>query len=388
MSVSSKFLAFILLSVFLSCKGQDNTKVVVSNNTNLAEVKTKKVLANSIAIPADSLPEFKIDIHAKGSQGNQISGTVITMLQDSKETLWFGTANGLCRYQDDELVYFNIIANDGSKIAVKTIKEDTQGNLWIGHTGGITKYDGTYFTNFSMKDGLVHDDVWSMEIDSKGTIWIGTVLGMSTFDGDTFSDFDFPEVKPDELRGVRSSKMVNCITEDSKGRIWFGTSGGAFVYDPSTALMTGGDSLTNISDKDGLCNNTVNGIKEDKNGNIWFATHHNGICKWNGKTFSHYGEDHGINGTEAGGFYEDTSGNFWFVIEHAGVYRFNPLEATPNFKNFDKKDGLNLGVYGFMEDTKGRFWFGGYGGLYRYDPSALLAPDGTSFVNITRDGPW
>ena len=120
----------------------------------------------------------------------------------------------------------------------------------------VTKYDGKSFTNFTEKDGLVNNDVWSIVIDSKGIIWIGTLQGVSRFDGKDFTPFDLPDAEPDPTRGVTSAKMVHSIMEDSKGKMWFGTNGGAYIYD--------GKNLTNISEKDGLCHNSVNCILEDK----------------------------------------------------------------------------------------------------------------------------
>ena len=106
-----------------------------------AQARTK-VLADDIAVPASSLPEFKNDPHVKESQGNQISGVVRTILQDAGGSLWFGTQNGLSRYDGTALVYFDLKDELGQGITVTAIAEDRDGNIWIGSTGGLTRYDG------------------------------------------------------------------------------------------------------------------------------------------------------------------------------------------------------------------------------------------------------
>ena len=180
--------------------------------------------------------------------------------------------------------------------------------------------------------------------------------------------------------------------EDSKGNMWFGTDGGAYIYDPKATLRTGELSLSNISEKDGLCNNSVNDILEDKSGNIWFATHHGGVCRWDGTSFTFATTAETVTGTEAWSLYEDRSGNIWFPIENAGVYRYDPSaslrKGSASLTNFHKKEGLMNGVHSIMEDRKGLIWFGGFGGLYRYDPSASLKKGATPFVNVTIYGPW
>ena len=69
-----------------------------------------KIHADSISLKAETLPEYRVDVHDKDYQGNQISGVVRTVLQDSKGNFWFGTQNGLCRKDKNGLVYFDLKA--------------------------------------------------------------------------------------------------------------------------------------------------------------------------------------------------------------------------------------------------------------------------------------
>ena len=49
---------------------------------------------------------------------------------------------------------------------------DQQGNIWFGTTGeGVFRYDGKLFTQFTMKDGLSSNCIWSIMEDRSGTIW-------------------------------------------------------------------------------------------------------------------------------------------------------------------------------------------------------------------------
>lgn len=316
------------------------------------------------------------DLQAILDSDTLISPFVRRIFQDKSRNLWFGTqGDGVARYDGDTLEYFSVEEGFGG-VVVRGMVEDAAGNVWFGTERGITKYDGTSFTNFTKKDGLIHNDVWSLAIDRKGIIWIGTLQGVSRFNGKVFTPFDLPETEPDPNRGVTSARIVHSIMEDSHGKMWFGTNGGAYIYDAHLPSGQGG-SLSNISTKDGLPDNSVNDILEDKDGNIWFATHYNGVCRWDGTSFTRMPTKERDSGTEAWSLYEDHSGSIWFPVESFGVYRFDGESLT----NFHEEDGLASGaIQCTFEDREGRLWFGGWMGLFRYD--------GKSFFSITKYGPW
>ena len=287
---------YLILFIFIiSCNSQNKKYNTSENTSNLKESisdtsDSKTTNTNyTYQFPyVDSIPNPAI----------QISQFVRRIFQDDNENLWFGTnGDGVARYNGEQLEYFSINQGFGG-LAVRGIVQDKDGNLWFVTNSGLTKYNGESFTNYTDKNGLVNNDIWSMTIDNAGIIWIGTLQGISLFDGEKFTPFILPEFKPDNNRGVTSSKIVHSIMQDRKGNMWFGTNAGAFIYD--------GKSLTILSEKDGLCNNAVNDILEDKTGNIWFATHYKGVCYWDGKTFTTLATKERESGTEVWSLYEDT----------------------------------------------------------------------------------
>lgn len=351
----------VFLTFLCSCKGQETTKPITEAST----FTIKKVLADSISQLADTLPEFKNDLNAKESQGNQISGVIRTMFQDSQKNYWFGTQNGLSRYDGYDLVYYDLKASNGQGIVVHVILEDKNGHIWIGYGGGIAKYDGTYFTNYYEKNILVNSGLWSMAMDRNGLLWIGTIYGVYTFDGNAFQPFEIPEGKVDTGKGISASKMIHCIIEDSKGHMWFATNGGAYRYD--------GNILTIFSEKEGLNSYFVNSIIEDKNGQYWFSTADNGLFRFDGTSFTNILKNTEIEGKGVGDIIEDRNGNIWFELKNFGVYSYDGKTLT----NYPKEEGMSFEIY---EDLLGRLWFVGFKGAYRMD--------GNSFVNVNRNGPW
>jgi ligand-binding sensor domain-containing protein len=72
---------------------------------------------------------------------------------------------------------------------ISSIVEDKNGNFWFA-TGrnGVWSYDGKKFKNFTVKDGLVNNDVWFVLEDKRGNLWFGTRgFGLSRYDGKTFT---------------------------------------------------------------------------------------------------------------------------------------------------------------------------------------------------------
>ena len=359
LKIKARFFTLILLFLFNSCEGQ---------NTQAIPVKITKIHQDSISLRAETLPEYRNSVHDKDYQGNQISGVVRTVFQDSKGNFWFGTQNGLCRYNMDGLVYFKLLGSNGQEVTVHVILEDKIGNIWIGYGGGIAKFDGNFFTVFHEKDILTASLLWSMTMDKEGLLWIGTTQGVYTFDGEKLSPFEIPEGKINPSMGISTTKMIHSIIEDSKGKMWFATNGGVYIYD--------GTILRNISEKDGLQSNFVNQIIESNDGNFWISTS-KGIYKYNENSFINITEKLIGDEDSIGCIFEDKNGTLWFSVNKRDIYCYNGKVFT---KIKSKESDFTPFPFNIYQDKQERVWFVGFKGAYRYEND--------TFVNVTRNGPW
>lgn len=363
--VIKRFSLAILCSFFFSsCSCQ--TEKDVSQLKYIAE-KTK-IHEDSISMRAETLPEYKVDVHDKEYQGNQISGVVRTVFQDSKGNYWFGTQSGLSRYDSDGLIYFDLKNQLSQGVTVHVILEDKSGVIWIGYGGGIAKYDRGYFTNYHEKDILTTGGLWSMLMDSKGTLWIGTTQGVFTFDGEAFTPFHIPEGKVNPDLGVSTAKMIHYIMEDSKGKMWFATNGGAYVFD--------GKKLKNITEKDSTISNFINQISEAKDGKFWIATS-NGLFQYDGIAIRNVTETILGKNVGVGCILEDKSGLLWFTANKREIYNYNGT----TFSKLQIQEGdFTPFPFQIYQDNRDRIWFVGFKGAYRLENN--------KFVNINRNGPW
>src|ERR1035437_8344367 len=101
---------------------------------------------------------------------------------------------------------------------VNVIKRQTKIFVWLMLflpaailPGKAQKY---FFDNYSIKDGLSEQKVYTLLQDSKDYIWLGTANGVSRFNGKKFENFT--------SRDSLATGGVKCIVDDSTGNIWFG----------------------------------------------------------------------------------------------------------------------------------------------------------------------
>lgn len=260
---------------------------------------------------------------------------------------------------------------------VWSVLEDNAGNIWFGTNDGLNRYNGktiasvpiaganSLYLNFdvaSNNGSLEKNEVWSMIKDKSGKLWFGTRRGVFCYDGTTFTRFlDKPGlVNKDSLRLL----MVECMLEAKDGTIWIGSGmvpgdEGICRYDPTTGVLT-------RFKPEG--NGWIRYMVEDHSGSIWIGTRHKGIWRYDGKAFSRFmtGGDIGLSALV------DKKGDVWFsggekndgYSSDGGVWLYDGKEL----KRFSDNSLGGYGVWTMMQDKAGNIWFGTRNmGLYRYD---------------------
>lgn len=319
---------------------------------------------------------------------DRIAQYVVSIYEDQKGNLWFGTMNkGVACFDGQTLKWFS--EKDGlPSSAVPSFAEGKDGNLWVGTQDGVCIFNGTTFRRIGVDKGLPARSTpssmasASVKADREGNIWASVGQTIYQFNGKVFIPFDLPINK----EGISSYSIVagraTLSLEDKKGNLWFATDGyGALRYD--------GKSFTRFTKKDGLCSNNVTSILEDKNGNIWFTciqsyqphmTGDGGVCRYDGKAFTKFPNVKGLSENDIYTIYETEAGNIWIGASGVGAYRYSEDTFTLFCETNRKHWTRNFGLQDMLEDRNGVLWFGFSGGLFRFD--------GKSFFNITTDGPW
>lgn len=208
---------------------------------------------------------------------------IMAITQDSKGFLWFGSQDGLNKYDGYKFEVFKTNDADSSSISdnfITALCRDDVGKLWIGTLRGLNVYNPktNSFKRFSNTcDNFGCTKIYCLFKDKKGYIWIGTEKGLALFDPvkEEFISLNSTFKGMSDL----DQKGILFISQDQQGNYWIGTTNGVVKYDPTTIQIK--TFLSNTPN--GLSNNIALSFHEDKQGNIWIGTL-NGLNRLDAKT--------------------------------------------------------------------------------------------------------
>lgn len=353
--------------------------------------------------------------HISVEQGLSNS-TINCVFQDSRGFMWFGTRDGLNRYDGENVVIFREKDDDPFSISdnfIRCIAEDAKHNLWIGTSRGVNCFDPVtdkftrYLSNGGDKKSLAgnivtavypleadqlllgtlgggldwfntttgifrhlkHDAVNSGSLscdtvnciyrDSYKRIWIGTQHGLDAFQ---------PEIAGFKVYGDASSK-ITAIAEDKKNNLWLGTAdAGLIIFNPA-----GGGFKTlkhNKANPGSLSGDLVLSLLCDKNGDIYVGTVNEGMDWYDAKSnsFRHYfprpDNNNSLSNYTVSAIYQDDQNDLWIGVNRGGINLYSA--DIDKFKLYRQGLGENTLSYNdvkaFCEDRKGNIWIGTDGG--------------------------
>ncbi len=185
---------------------------------------------------------------------------VFSIVQDHLGFLWFGTDDGLNRFDGyDFKVYRNDPANPYSLSdnAIRSMFVDRSGYIWIGTKGGeLNRYDpvSDRFEQWEFEaNGIKENSITSIYEDSKGDIWVGTYKeGLYKFHINK-KKFEHWVNLPDQENSL-SINYVTSILEDSRNELWISTFYGLNKYNsnkseqPFTRIYKDNKNENSLSD--------------------------------------------------------------------------------------------------------------------------------------------
>jgi len=360
----------------------------ISSGLNPARLKSASILLVLIIgamlhANAQTL-SFKFK-HINIGQGLSNS-TIETIYQDSKGFMWFGTRDGLNKYDGYQFKVFKntpSIANSISDNYIKCIAEDANHNLWIGTAGGLNRYNAykNTFTRYK-RDPLNNGSLASNGInciyrDKKGNLLVATNgSGISVYDT-TKDEFKRFLKKSNDINSIDNFE-VNNVFEDSRNNFWVATEKGAGLLDRATGVLQTTFNL-NGNHSFRITYPSLK-IQEDKQGNIWLGTTNDGLLMVNlsnhiFKQFVHDDKNpYSISTNLVRSLLVDNKGNVWVggvngsldFVKAAGNAFLHAQNDPGNPLSLSQKTASAL-----FQDNQNNLWIGTHrGGINFYAPLA------------------
>ena len=301
-----------------------------------------------------------------GLPNNQIQ----CIYQDQKGWMWFGTSQGLSRFDGYQFVNYLNSPNDSSGFIgnlVRVICEDRKGNLLIGTENGALNVYNRDLENFYhpyQNDPFFKSRAISIndiKEDEKGNLWLGTSVNLIMID--TLGVVHPVSSETDKDPNSFWSDFVRVIQFDNSGKLWAGTNEGVFIYDPETKKI---DHLILP-----FTNNDTDEIWEiflDTDGNIWIGTYTNGafIVDPVNRSVKKVLLDKRYERTETVRTISmGTFGNYWLGTR-GGLFIYDKTKGVTGFYRHDDREKtslINSSILDVLHDKRGETWIGTRGGL-------------------------
>lgn len=180
-----------------------------------------------------------------------------------------------------ELYFCNVTGvNAISQNNVKTICQDSYGFMWFGTKNGLNRYDGYRFRKFDVEDPVKHcgnNNVGVLYEDANKILWVGTDKGVYHFDPvkERFRFVDLPAQD-----SVRMGDWVSAIEGDKNGQIWIVIPNqGVFRYDEDECRLYH-YPFREDSKKLGRDESTPQTLCIRSNGEVWIGSNRMGLFRY------------------------------------------------------------------------------------------------------------
>ncbi|TDO99164.1 two-component regulator propeller domain-containing protein [Flavobacterium sp. 245] len=261
----------------------------------------------------------------------------------------------------------NFSTTDGlSQSSVIAIHQDKFGQMWFGTRDGLNKYDGSRFKVFrndvNDKTSISNNDILAIEEDNSGKIWVGTYNGLNCYN--PVSD-SFTRYLHTTTNHTISNNAVWSIREIG-GEMWFGTSKGLTIYNKKTSKFI--SVFHSDTDASTLPSNNIMSILETRKGEIWIGTT-KGLCQLTSRKSGKFSfKNYPFNATDlltVQSVIEDKNGDLWVGTKNKGLLKFDQKQkAFVSFLNVEKYREINNDIRSLVIDNQGSLWIGAYDGIY------------------------
>ena len=354
------------------------------------------------------------------------NSTVISIVQDKNDLMWFATFDGLNKFDGYSLTVYRTDENDKNSLLsnfTRSLYIDNDGILWIGTNQGLSKYiyDMDWFENYTNdenKDDFKINAIIDYSKDNH--LLLGTDKGLFKFNktNNTFSKMLFANDEPYEIlslayidehiiigassglyvykdsedKQVLSYKLdnvrVQTVIEDKVNNLWVGTEGaGLFLINYKSGEILE-NYINNPNDTTSICSNYIRTLLIDDNRRMWIGTFHGlSIYDRTQDSFTNYFSDpfdsSSLSHNSIRSIVQDSQGGIWLGTYYGGINYYHSLKNQfYHIKQSSRNNSLSDRVISpILEDSGTReIWIGtNDNGINIYNP------DKGSFHHLNKD---
>jgi len=313
--------------------------------------------------PDRRLSQYNHEIYR--SEHGLPQNSVLASAQTSDGYLWFGTYEGLARFDGVRFTVFDRRTSpELREQEITALAEDASGLLWVGTSQGIFVYesgqlrrpaqtgdlaesritalavDGTFvwisssqglvrapasgkgaWQRYTSQEGMLEGGTGSIAVAGAGGIWVGTRQGLARVSGDKVEPVLLP-------KGLTARFPSLWMTRD--GMLWIGMREGLLL-----SLREG--VFTEYGPKQGLPKARVTELLEDRDGNLWVGTER-GMARRNASGFSAFTSSKDLAEGQVRTLFEDREGHLWVGLGGEGLHRLSNGPFLP----MGEPEGLTL----------------------------------------------
>lgn len=347
--------------------------------------------------------------------------TINTIAQDSYGFLWFGTPNGLIKYDGYDFTNYTSESGDEASISNNFIRKlftDSAGILWVGTPEGVDVYipwlEKFYRVPLPQKLSISHiasdlyGNIWisgqkelyicKLINSEKGGFDISENLLEESAEIDLINDFlfidktsfllatrqglyhvSFDDKGQDQWGAITTITTIPAFSKYNITRLqkikdiyWIGSWNGLFK------ASLEGDRIHIIQKFESVANNADNGSKlevrdifEDAAGTVWIGTTTEGLSKYVPETedFINYPYDPkynwGLSSKRINVIFQDNFKVLWIGTAQGGINKLDLSQKQFHTYSYNPYDELSISdnlINAILEDRQGRLWVSGYNG--------------------------
>ena len=344
----------------------------------MKNLRTFFYLILQLCVLAGLSQNHHLDFEHIGINEGLSQSNVLCIMQDSRGFMWFGSWEGLNKYDGYKITVYQ---NDPLKLSsisnnyINQIAESKNGDLWVAtYSGGLCRFNRNtekfirYNHNPRNKNSIISNVVSCVLEDDDGKVWIGTDIGLDRFDP-VKNKVEHFAPQYNNSNSI-SDYYIKYIFKDADHNIWIGTvNGGLNLFNRTAGNFT--RFTHNTDDIKSISSNNIYNIFEDSKNRLWIGTNGGGLDLFNKKNgqFQHFKHDenntNSIPNNVVLALNEDADNNLWISTENGGVSLFNfdtGLFTTYKSDEIDKESISNNSVYVIYRDTKKNMWLGNFAG--------------------------